>query len=135
MEPSVGRRSRGWPSARASFLLGAAGLSNTAVADKVGVTKQTVGKWRHRFLARRLDGLLDEPRPGAPRRITDAEVERVITLTLEDTPLEATHWSTRSMARASGLSQTAVSRIWRAFALQPHAPRPPVLLVQPVDTS
>lgn len=98
----------------------AAGKSNTAVAAESGVTKQTVGKWRARFLARRLDGLLDEPRPGAPRRISDADVERVITLTLETAAPGATHWSTRSMARASGMNQTAVSRIWRAFALQPH---------------
>jgi transposase len=79
-----------------------------------------VGKWRARFIERRLDGLLDEPRPGAPRQITDADVERVIMKTLESRPQEATHWSTRSMARASGLTQSAVSRIWRAFALQPH---------------
>lgn len=102
------------------ILLSASGMSNTAVAEKVGVTKQTAGKWRQRFVDRRIDGLLDEPRPGAPRRITDADVERVITLTLETTPPGATHWSTRTMARASGLSQTAISQIWRAFALQPH---------------
>jgi transposase len=79
-----------------------------------------VGKWRTRFVVNRLDGLLDEPRPGAPRAISDKDVERVITLTLESTPRDATHWSTRSMAKASGLTQSAVSRIWRAFALQPH---------------
>jgi transposase len=79
-----------------------------------------VGKWRTRFLTRRLDGLLDEPRPGAPRTISDAQVERVLTRTLETTPADATHWSTRSMAKASGLSRSAVHRIWRAFALQPH---------------
>jgi transposase len=83
-------------------------------------TQQTVGKWRSRFMARRLDGLLDEPRPGAPREISDAAVERVLTLTLESTPRDATHWSTRLMARRCGMSQSAVSRIWRAFALQPH---------------
>jgi transposase len=71
-------------------------------------------------LTHRLDGLLDEPRPGAPRKITDADVERAVTLTLETTPTDATHWSTRSLARKAGLSQSAVSRIWRAFALQPH---------------
>jgi transposase len=98
----------------------AQGLSNTAVAAGVPATLQTVGKWRRRFLARRLDGLLDEPRPGAPRKLSDAAVERVLTLTLEKHPPEATHWSTRSMARRCGLSQSAVSRIWRAFALQPH---------------
>lgn len=102
------------------ILLSASGMSNTDVAEKVGVTKQVVGNWRKRFLARRLDGLLDEPRPGAPRKITDEDVERVITLTLEGRPADATHWSTRSMAKASGLTQTAISRIWRAFALQPH---------------
>lgn len=79
-----------------------------------------VGKWRTRFVANRLDGLLDEPRPGAPRTISDKDVERVIALTLESTPRDATHWSTRSMAKASGLSQSAISRIWCAFALQPH---------------
>jgi len=98
----------------------AAGKTNTAVATELGLTKQTVGKWRTRFAEQRLDGLLDEPRPGAPRSITDANVERVLTLTLETTPTDATHWSTRSMAQRSGLSQSAVSRIWRAFALQPH---------------
>jgi len=106
---------------RARIILGCAqGLTNTAVAEKLGVTKQTVGKWRSRFLDRGLDGLLDEPRPGAPRKITDEQVERVVTMTLESQPKHATHWSTRSMAQATGLNQTAVSRIWRAFALQPH---------------
>jgi transposase len=101
-------------------LLAASGRSNTEVAYALRVTKQTVGKWRSRFLARRLEGLLDEPRPGAPRRITDAHVERVVTRTLESTPPNATHWSTRAMAKACGLSQSSVSRIWRAFALKPH---------------
>ena len=98
----------------------AEGKTNTDVAAELNLSKPTVGKWRSRFLERRLDGLLDEPRSGAPRRITDAEVERVVTLTLETTPAEATHWSTRSMARRSGLSRSTISRIWRAFALQPH---------------
>jgi len=98
----------------------AQGESNTAVAQKLGITKQTVGKWRSRFLERRLDGLLDEPRPGTPRRVSDEEVERVLTLTLESTPRDATHWSTRSLAAEAGLSRSTVSRIWRAFALQPH---------------
>jgi transposase len=101
-------------------LASAAGKTNTAIAREARVKKQTVGKWRGRFLAKRLDGLLDEPRPGAPRKITDADVERVVTLTLESTPRDATHWSTRSMAAKAGLSQTAISRIWRAFSLQPH---------------
>jgi transposase len=106
---------------RARLILGcAAGRTNTVVAHELRLTKQTVGKWRHRFLARRLEGLLDESRPGAPRTITDAQVERVLTRTLETTPADATHWSTRSMAKASGLSRSAVHRIWRAFALQPH---------------
>jgi len=106
---------------RASLVLAAAdGLSNQDVAAKFRVTPWTVGKWRQRFLARRLDGLLDEPRPGAPRTIRDKDVEHVVTLTLESTPPDATHWSTRSMARRARMSQSAVSRIWRAFALQPH---------------
>jgi transposase len=93
---------------------------NWMVAEELGVTRQTVGKWRARFAEFGVDGLLDEPRPGAPRTISDADVERVLTLTLETKPEDATHWSTRSMAKASGLTQSAVSRIWRAFALQPH---------------
>jgi len=106
---------------RARLILAcAAGEKNQDVAAAFRVTRPTVGKWRARFIERRLDGLLDEPRPGAPRRITDADVERVITRTLESKPKDATHWSTRSMARACGLTQSAVSRIWRAFALQPH---------------
>src|SRR5436189_3521448 len=98
----------------------AAGLSNGAVASELGVHAATVGKWRRRFVADGLDGLLDEPRPGAPRRISDEQVELVLRKTLEQQPADATHWSTRSMAAATGLSQSAVSRIWRAFALQPH---------------
>ena len=98
----------------------AAGKSATAIAREVHVTKQTVGKWRGRFVARRLDGLLDEPRPGVPRKITDAHVERVLTATLESTPRDATHWSTRSLAQHCDMSQTAIARIWKAFALQPH---------------
>jgi transposase len=96
------------------------GQTNTAVAAQLAVTKQTVGKWRARFVRQRLDGLLDEPRPGAPRTVTDADVERVVTLTLEATPRNATHWSTRSLAHRCGLSRSTVHRIWRAFALQPH---------------
>src|SRR6266487_3767204 len=106
---------------RARLVLACASTkTNGAIAATAGVTRQTVGRWRHRFVRKRLPGLLDEPRPGAPRKITDAEVERVIALTLERTPRDATHWSTRAMATRSGLSQTAVSRIWRAFGLQPH---------------
>src|SRR3990172_2885699 len=96
---------------RAQIILACAeGKTNTAVAAELRLAKPTVGKWRARFVERRLDGLLDEPRPGAPRKISDAEVERVITLTLESTPADATHWSTRSMARRAGLTQSAVSR-------------------------
>lgn len=106
---------------RARIILRAAdGVANQTVAEEEKITPQTVGKWRRRFLEGGVDGLLDEPRPGAPRTITDEDVERVITLTLEETPKDATHWSTRSMARRTGLTQSAVSRIWRAFALQPH---------------
>ena len=106
---------------RARMILKCAeGNTNTAVAGKLGVRIQTVCKWRQRFVDRRLDGLLDEPRPGTPRKVSDAEVERVLTMTLESTPKDATHWSTRSLAAAAGLSRSTVGRIWRAFALQPH---------------
>ena len=94
--------------------------SNKGVARKLRVTAQTVGKWRRRFIAKRLDGLMDEPRPGAPRKITDDAVEAVVTRPLESTPKGATHWSTREMAKAAGLSHATVGRIWRAFGLQPH---------------
>jgi transposase len=106
---------------RARIVLGcASNRTNGDIAKSAGITRQTVGRWRHRFVRKRLQGLLDEPRPGAPRKITDTAVEHVIALTLESTPRDATHWSTRAMAKRSGLSQTAVSRIWRAFGLQPH---------------
>ena len=106
---------------RARMVLACAeGRSNTAVGADLGVSDETVGKWRSRFLERRLDGLSDEPRSGRPRVVTDDDVERVITLTLETTPKDATHWSTRSMAQRAGLSHNTVSRIWRAFGLQPH---------------
>ena len=98
----------------------AEGLSNTAVAERLGVNRMTVGKWRSRFVTDRVDGLHDEPRPGGPRSIGDDDVERVIVTTLEETPRDATHWSTRSMAQAAGMSQSAVSRIWRALGLKPH---------------
>jgi transposase len=90
------------------------------VADELGVARSTVGRWRRRFAALRLQGLHDEPRPGAPRKITDAQVEQVITLTLESKPKGATHWSTRDMAKQSGLSHSSIGRIWRAFGLKPH---------------
>lgn len=98
----------------------AAGLSHTAIAAQRGVTLQTVGKWRARFLAGRLEALGDAPRSGQPRKLTDAKVEAVITRTLETRPKHATHWSTRTMAEASGLNQNAIVRIWRAFGLKPH---------------
>jgi transposase len=96
------------------------GRSNSEVADHLGVNRKTVGKWRARFVEGRVDGLHDEPRPGGPRTISDEDVERVIVKTLEETPRDATHWSTRSLASATGMSQSAVSRIWRAFGLKPH---------------
>jgi transposase len=106
---------------RSRIVLAAAeGLKNTAISERLSLDRSTVVKWRLRFAADRLDGLVDEPRPGRPRTVTDAQVEEVIIKTLESTPRDATHWSTRSMASEVGLSQTAVSRIWRAFGLQPH---------------
>ena len=90
------------------------------VASQLGVSQATVSKWRSRFVVHRLDGLSDEPRPGRPRVISDEQIERIVTKTLEETPGRDTHWSTRSMAAATGMSQSAVSRIWRAFGLKPH---------------
>ncbi len=101
-------------------LAAAAGELNKDIAARLGCNPTTVGKWRSRFALLRLDGLHDEPRPGKPRSISDEDVERVIVKTLEETPANATHWSTRSMAAAVGLNQTAISRIWRAFGLKPH---------------
>jgi transposase len=98
----------------------ASGKDNKEVAKVLGITPHTVGKWRARFLDDRLDGLADEPRPGAPRSLSDAKIEEVITRTLESKPDNATHWSTRSMAQRVGLSQSAIVRIWHAFGLQPH---------------
>ena len=98
----------------------AEGGNDTDVGAKLGLHRHTVGKWRNRFIVHRLEGLHDEPRPGAPRSISDDAVEAVIVKTLEETPTDATHWSTRSMAKATGMSQSAVSRIWRAFGLKPH---------------
>jgi transposase len=106
---------------RSRIVLAAAeGLKNTEIAERLGVHRQSVTRWRNRFAEYRLDGLVDEPRPGRPRTITDEKVDEVITKTLELTPRNATHWSTRSMAREVGLTQTAVSKIWRAFGLPPH---------------
>lgn len=98
----------------------AAGRNSTAIAGELKLDLNTVLKWRRRFVERGVDGLLDEPRPGQPRKLSDGQIEEVIRRTLESKPAGATHWSTRSMAQACGLNQTAVSRIWRAFALQPH---------------
>lgn len=98
----------------------AAGQSNTAIAADLHITLPTVRKWRTRFAAPRLDGLTDEPRPGVTRTITDAQVERALARTPEAEPRDATHWSTRTLARDLGLSQTAISRIRRAFGLKPH---------------
>ena len=107
---------------RARIVLACArpGATNLAVAAQLGVNPATVGKWRARFVASRLNGLFDEDRPGAPRKIADDKVEKLIVKTLEEKPADATHWSTRSMAKATGMSQTSISLIWRAFGLQPH---------------
>src|SRR5574342_404576 len=96
------------------------GLSIAEVAQQLGISRPTVGKWRSRFVARRLDALVDEDRPGAPRKITDEQVEQVVVATLESTPKDATHWSRASMAKHSGLSESTVGRIWKAFRLKPH---------------
>jgi transposase len=106
---------------RARIVLACAkGGENKTIAEELGLDRQTVGKWRRRFAERRMDGLHDDPRPGAPRKIEDVRIEAVIVRTLESTPGNATHWSSRGMAKASGLSVSSVQRIWRAFGLQPH---------------
>ena len=106
---------------RSRIVLAAAdGLKNTEIADRLGVGRPMVTKWRNRFAEQRLDGLVDEPRPGRPRTISDEQVDEVIVKTLATTPKNATHWSTRSMAKEVGLTQNAVLRIWHAFGLQPH---------------
>jgi transposase len=107
---------------RARIVLACAepGATNLGVAKALGVSRPTVAAWRGRFAAHRLEGLVDAPRSGAPRRIGHELIERLIALTLEEMPANATHWSTRSMAKRAGMSQTAVSRIWRAFGLRPH---------------
>ena len=115
------RRTASAVSQRARMVLAcAAGLDNQTVARRVRVAPATVGKWRRRFIEDRVAGLMDEARPGAPRQITDEQVEDVIVRTLESTPKDATHWSTRDMAQATGLSHMTISRIWRAFGLKPH---------------
>ncbi len=113
LEQSISRRAQ-------MVLLCAKKLSDKQVSEELKVCQRTVGYWRKRFLTFGCAGLTDAPRSGAPRSISDQEVERVIKLTLESLPKDATHWSTRSMAKHSGMSQTAISRIWRAFGLKPH---------------
>lgn len=106
---------------RARIVLAAAdGLHNRAICEKVGASANTVTKWRRRFAERRCEGLYDEPRPGAPRRIGDDEIAETVRRTLEETPPGATHWSLRSMARATGYAPSTIHRIWKAFSLQPH---------------
>jgi transposase len=120
---SLAHRSRSAPhvARRARLILACAeGTDSKVVARRLHVTPATVSKWRGRFVRQRLDGLYDEPRPGAQRTITDEQVEQVVIRTLETTPRGATHWSTRDMAKAVGLSHMAISRIWRTFGLQPH---------------
>src|ERR1700752_5030035 len=111
--PVLARRAR-------VILASAQGLANPGVAKQARCSLGMVNKWRSRFLKKRLEGLYDEPRPGAPRKVTDAQVEKVVIQTLESTPRGQTHWSTRSLAQASGLSRMTISRIWHAFGLQPH---------------
>ena len=119
---SLAHRSRTAPglARRARILLACEERDSKTVALQLRCSPTTVGKWRARFLKQRLDGLYDEPRPGAPRQISDAQVEEVVVRTLESKPRGATHWSTRQMATASGLSRATINRIWRAFGLQPH---------------
>jgi len=106
---------------RARIILACAeGGQNKVIAERMGLDRETVGKWRRRFIIHRLEGLRDEPRSGAPRTIKDAEIEAVIVRTLESLPPDATHWNSRSMAKASGVSISSVQRIWHAFGLQPH---------------
>src|SRR5205807_1144383 len=105
---------------RARIILSCAeGGNNKDVANRLGMSRLTIGRWRSRFIRSGVNGLLDEPRPGAPRKISDAAVEKAVTLTLESTPRDATHWST-SLAKRVGLSRSSVARIWRAFGLRPH---------------
>lgn len=106
---------------RARIVLACArGESNSDVAQRLDITPQTVGKWRSRFVDQRLDGLLDEPRPGAPREIGDGEIERLLAMTLNQRPMEATHWSSRMLGKKLSISPSTVQRVWRAFGLQPH---------------
>jgi len=102
------------------ILLAGDGLSNTVIANQLHTMQHTVSKWRRRYLESGLDGLLDEPRPGTLHKLSDTDVERVLTLTLESTPADAAHWSTRSLAKRVGLSRNSIHRIWQAFSLAPH---------------
>lgn len=122
LESLAGRRRTAQGLARRAriVLLACEGLENTEISARLAADKNTVSKWRRRFAERRLDGLYDEPRPGAPRQITDEAVAETIRLTLETTPPDATHWSLRSMARATGYAPSTIHRIWQAFGLQPH---------------
>jgi transposase len=120
---SLAHRARTAPhlARRARVVLACAdGLDNKQVAKRLRLSAAMVGKWRARFVRDRMDGLYDEPRPGAPRQITDAKVEDVVVRTLETTPRGMTHWSVRTMAKAAGLSPATISRIWRTFGLKPH---------------
>ena len=119
MDASAHERA-GIGAAFADRVVGGQGHNHREIARELGIDRNTVAKWRSRFVEHRLDGLTDEPRPGRPRTVTDEQVEEVIVRTLETTPKDATHWSTRSMAREVGLTQSAVHRIWKAFGLQPH---------------
>jgi transposase len=120
---SIAHRARSHPllARRARVVLACGeGLDNYAVARQLRCSLGMVGKWRARFLKARLEGLYDEPRPGAPRQVSDEQVESVVIQTLESTPRGQTHWSTRELAKTTGLSRMTISRIWRAFGLQPH---------------
>src|SRR5947199_7763198 len=120
---SLSHRARSQPllARRARVVLACAeGLANNAVAKRLRCSLGMVGKWRSRFLKTRLEGLYDEPRPGAPRKVNDDQIEQVVIQTLESTPRGQTHWSTRELAKATGLSRMTISRIWHAFGLQPH---------------
>ncbi|MGY0071673.1 IS630 family transposase [Streptomyces sp. QTS137] len=133
LEEWVRRRSapQAWALRCRIILACAEGASNKDVAAQLGSTPHAVGRWRARFVQYRIAGLGDMPRPGGPRTVTDEQVAAVVTKTLESTPKNATHWSTRSMAKEMGLSQSSVSRIWRAFGLQPHRSEPFKLSTDP----
>ena len=122
LEGLAGRRRTAQGLARRARIVLAAGdgMENKAIAQALAADENTVGKWRRRFAEQRVDGLYDEPRPGAPRRIGDDAIAEMIRLTLETTPRDATHWSLRSMAAAVGHAPSTIHRIWRAFGLQPH---------------